>query len=238
VPTGTGEVDPKQNVTCVEIERTRSEPSAYRRFLRAELRNKPVWPTLLFIFVAPRISDAIQEMARMNTKSVASSAFTFVASILCIVLVMRPTVVSGASMMPTLHDKDVLIVSPLAERLFQPTRGDIVTVCLSASPLCGFIFSGDTQYVKRIVAVPGDVVRYSSCNILVTTRTGREIKDTQPTMSCHDRWDFKQIVLPEGMYFVAGDNRGNSLDSRYFGPVSRAQIHAKVLAQMRLTLVP
>jgi signal peptidase I len=174
----------------------------------------------------------------MNTKSVASSAFTFLASILCIVLVMRPTVVSGASMMPTLHDKDVLIVSPLAERLFQPIRGDIVTVCLSANPLCGFVFSGDTQYVKRIVAVPGDVVRYSSCNILVTTRTGREIKDTQPTMSCHDRWDFKQIVLPEGMYFVAGDNRGNSLDSRIFGPVSRAQIHAKVLAEMRLTWAP
>jgi len=126
------------------------------------------------------------------------SAFTFVASILCIVLVMRPTVVSGASMMPTLHDKDVLIVSPLAERLFQPIRGDIVTVCLSANPLCGFVFSGDTQYVKRIVAVPGDVVRYSACNILVNTGTGREIKDTHPTMSCHDRWDFKQIVLPEG----------------------------------------
>src|SRR5215467_13496482 len=174
----------------------------------------------------------------MTTKSLAPSALTVVAFIFCMALVVRPTIVSGASMMPTLHDKDVLIASPLAKRLLQPTRGDIVTVCLSANPLCGFVFSADTQYVKRIVAVPGDAVRYSSCNILVTTRTGREIKDTQPTMSCHDRWDFKQIVLPEGMYFVAGDNRGNSLDSRFFGPVSRAQIHAKVLAQMRLTLVP
>jgi signal peptidase I len=84
----------------------------------------------------------------MNTKSVASSAFTVVASILCMLLVMRPTVVSGASMMPTLHDKDVLIASPLAGRLLQPNRGDIVTICLSANPLCGFVFSGDTQYVK------------------------------------------------------------------------------------------
>jgi signal peptidase I len=96
------------------------------------------------------------------------------------VLVMRPTVVSGASMMPTLHDKDVLITSPLAKRLFQPTRGDIVTICLSANPLCGFVFSKDTQYVKRIVAVPGDVVRYSSCNIFVTTGTGQKVKDTEP----------------------------------------------------------
>jgi signal peptidase I len=71
-------------------------------------------------------------MSRMNTKSVASSALTVAASILCMVLVMRPTVVSGASMVPTLHDKDVLVASPLAKRLFQPTRGDIVTVCLSA----------------------------------------------------------------------------------------------------------
>jgi signal peptidase I len=174
----------------------------------------------------------------MNTKSVASSAFTVVASILCIFLVMRPTVVSGASMMPTLHDKDVLIASVLAERLLQPHRGDIVTVCLSANPLCGFSFSGDTQYVKRIVAVPGDAVRYSNCSILVTTENGQKVNDTEPTMACRDWGDFKQIVLADGMYFVAGDNRGNSLDSRIFGPVSKSQINARVLAQMRLTWVP
>ena len=171
----------------------------------------------------------------MNTKSVASSVLTVAACIFCTVLVMRPTFVSGASMMPTLHDKDVLITSPLAKRLFEPTRGDIVTICLSANPLCGFAFSGDTQYVKRIVAIPGDVVRYSTCNIFVTTGTGQKVKDTEPTMACHDWGDFKQIVLPDRMYFVAGDNRGNSLDSRVFGPVSKSQIHAKVLAQMRLT---
>jgi signal peptidase I len=174
----------------------------------------------------------------MNIKSVVSSAFTVAASVLGIVLVLGPTVVSGASMMPTLHDKDILIASPLAERLFQPSRGDIVTLCLSANPLCGFIFSGDTQYVKRIVAVPGDGVRYSTCNIFVTTGTGQEVKDTEPTMACYDREDFKQIVLSKGMYFVAGDNRGNSLDSRIFGPVSKSQIHARVLAQMRLTWAP
>ena len=174
----------------------------------------------------------------MNTKSLAPSALTVVAFIFCMVLVMRPTVVSGASMMPTLHDKDVLIASPLAKRLFQPTRGDIVTVCLSANPLCGFVFSGDTQYVKRLVGVPGDVVRYGTCNIFVTTRTGQKVKDTEPTMVCQDRDEFKQIVLRERMYFVAGDNRGNSLDSRIFGPVSKSQINATVLAQIRLTWTP
>jgi signal peptidase I len=174
----------------------------------------------------------------MNTKSAVSSALTVMACFLSITVVMRPTVVSGASMMPTLHDKDVLIASPLAERLLQPNRGDIVTICLSANPLCGFVFSGDTQYVKRIVAVPGDAVRYSNCSILVTTRSGQKVNDTEPTMACRDWIDFKQIVLAEGMYFVAGDNRGNSLDSRIFGPVSKSQINAKVLAQVRLTWVP
>jgi signal peptidase I len=171
----------------------------------------------------------------MNTKSAVSSAFTVVACIVCMGFVMRPTVVSGASMMPTLHDKDVLITSPLAKRLFEPSRGDIVTVCLSSNPLCGFVFSGDAQYVKRIVAIPGDVVRYSTCSIFVTTATGRKIEDAVPTMACHDWSDFKRIVLLKGMYFVAGDNRGNSLDSRIFGPVNKSQIHAKVVAQLRLT---
>jgi signal peptidase I len=174
----------------------------------------------------------------MNTRSAASSALTVAACVFCIGVVLRPTVVSGASMMPTLHDKDILIASPLAERLFQPARGDIVTVCLSASPLCGFVFSGDTQYVKRIVAVPGDTVRYGSCNVFVTTGSGQRLSDAEPTMACRDRGELKEVLLPEGMYFVAGDNRGNSFDSRVFGPISKSQINAKVLAQVRLTWAP
>jgi signal peptidase I len=174
----------------------------------------------------------------MNTKSVASSALTVAACMLCMVLVMRPTIVSGASMMPTLHDKDVLITSPLAKRLFEPARGEIVTICLSENLLCGFVFSADTQYVKRIVAVPGDIVRYGSCSIFVTTGTGQIVHDIEPTMACDDWGEFKQVVLPDGMYFVAGDNRGNSLDSRIFGPVNKSQIHAKVLAQIRVTWAP
>ena len=174
----------------------------------------------------------------MNARSTTSSLLTVLACVLCITLVMRPTFVSGASMMPTLHDKDVLITSPLTTQLFQPRRGDIVTVCLSASPLCGFIFSRDTQYVKRIVALPGDRVRYGGCAVVVTTAAGDELRDAAPTMACREWSDLKQIVVPDGMYFVAGDNRGNSFDSRIFGPVSRSQINAKVLAQMRLTWAP
>ena len=174
----------------------------------------------------------------MNIKSVVSSALTVLACGLGVTLVMRPTVVSGASMMPTLHDKDVLITSPLATQLFRPTRGDIVTICLSATPLCGFIFSRDTQYVKRIVAVPGDLVRYGACNIFVTTPAGEKVRDTEPTMACREWSDLKQVVIPDGLYFAAGDNRGNSFDSRVFGLVSKSQIHAKVLVQMRLTWAP
>jgi len=174
----------------------------------------------------------------MKTKSVASSALAVVACVLCVTLVMRPTIVSGASMMPTLHDKDVLITSPLAKQVFQPARGDIVTICLSADPLCGSVFSGDTQYVKRIVAVPGDVVRYGACNIFVTTAGGQKLRDPEPTMPCREWTELKQVVIPAGMYFVAGDNRGNSLDSRIFGPVTKSQIHAQVLAQIRLTWAP
>ena len=127
----------------------------------------------------------------MNARSIASTALTVVAAVFCITLVMRPTVVSGASMMPTLHDRDLLITSPLAKELFQSQRGDIVTVCLSANPLCGFVFAGDTQYVKRIVAVGGDTVRYDACNVFVTTASGQNIRDTQPTMACRGWNDAK-----------------------------------------------
>ena len=166
----------------------------------------------------------------MNIKSTACSALTVMASVFCMTVALRPTLVSGASMMPTLHDKDVLITSPLAKEFFQPTRGDIVTICLAASPLCGFIFSGAAQYVKRIVAVSGDTVRYSACNIVVTTAAGQKIRDTERTMPCRDWGDLKQVVIPDGMYFVAGDNRGNSLIREFSGQsanpksIPRAQI--------------
>jgi signal peptidase I len=83
--------------------------------------------------------------------------------------------------------------------------------------------------------VPGDTVRYGACNIVVTTAAGQKLTDAEPTMACREWSGLKQVVIPDGMYFVAGDNRGNSLDSRIFGPVSKSQIHAKVLAQMRFT---
>lgn len=72
-------------------------------------------------------------------------------------------------------------------------------------------FFGSTQYVKRIVAVAGDIVRYSACNIFVTTAAGQEVRDTEPTMACRDWGDLKQVVVPDGMYFVAGDNRAIAL---------------------------
>ena len=174
----------------------------------------------------------------MNTKPLASSALTVVACFLCVTFVLRPTVVSGASMMPTLHDKDVLITSPLARHCFNP-HGATLLPFASPQILCvDLFFSGDTQYVKRIVAVPGDTVHYGACNIFVTTAAGEKVRDTEPTMTCREWSDLKQVVIPDEMYFVAGDNRGNSLDSRFFGLVSKSQIHANVLAQMRLTWAP
>jgi signal peptidase I len=137
-------------------------------------------------------------MSRMNIRSVASSALTVAVAAVCMVFVMRPTIVSGASMMPSLHDRDLLIASPLAKRMFEPARGDIVTVCLSANPLCGFAFSGDTQYVKRVVALPGDVVRYGSCNIFVTTATGRQVEDIEPTMACPTAATSRRSCSPPG----------------------------------------
>ena len=86
--------------------------------------------------------------------------------------------------------------------------------------------------------MPGDTVRYGSCNVFVTTANGERLNDREPTMACRDAGAFKEVLLPEGMYFVAGDNRGNSLDSRVFGPISKSQINAKVLAQMRFTWAP
>jgi signal peptidase I len=139
---------------------------------------------------------------------------------------IQPFYVEGASMEPNFHDHEYLIIDEISYRFNQPKRGDIIV----------FRYPRDPQeyYIKRVIGLPGEKV---------------EVKDGQVKIYNSDNVDgliLDEEYLPEGLktenssgqeqvqlendeYFVMGDNRNSSKDSRVFGPVDKSFITGRVL---------
>jgi signal peptidase I len=133
--------------------------------------------------------------------------------------------VEGQSMAPTLADQDRLIVNKLAYRLADPQRGDIVMLYYPLNP--------DKSFVKRVIAEEGDTVRIVDGRVYVNDVPLRD-DYVPPEYRSHDDWGPQ--VIPEGYYFVMGDHRNNSSDSRHWGFVPKRYIIGKV--QLRWWPVP
>ena len=133
--------------------------------------------------------------------------------------------VEGQSMAPTLADQDRLIVNKLAYRLGEPHVGDIVMLYYPLNP--------NKSFVKRVIAEEGDQVRVVDGRVF---RNDVPMDDTfVPTeYRSHDDWGPQ--VVPEGYYFVMGDHRNNSSDSRHWGWVPKKYIIGKV--QLRWWPIP
>jgi len=133
--------------------------------------------------------------------------------------------VEGQSMAPTLSDQDRLIVNKLAYRLAEPRRGDIVMLYYPLNP--------DKSFVKRVIAEEGDQVRIVEGRVFVNDVPMQD-DFVPPEYRSHD--DFGPSVVPEGYYFVMGDHRNNSSDSRHWGFVPKKYIIGKV--QLRWWPIP
>lgn len=137
--------------------------------------------------------------------------------------------VSGESMMPILHDQDKVIVSKIAYTLGEIDRLDVL------------VFHNDENedYVKRVIGIPGDIITYENDQLYVN----KEPVD-EPFLNTHPAYvnpdenlteDFTlesltgNMRVPEDSYFVLGDNRRQSLDSRYFKFVKTDQVVGQVV---------
>jgi signal peptidase I len=147
-------------------------------------------------------------------KTVASAA---VYATLIVTFGFQVARVEGMSMAPTLEDQDRLIVNKLIYRLSAPRRGDIVMLYYPVNP--------DKSFVKRIIAEEGDFVRIVDGRVYVNDVPLPDDYVPQEYRS-HDDWG--PSVIQEGYYFVMGDHRNNSSDSRHWGPVPKKYIIGKV----------
>jgi signal peptidase I len=126
--------------------------------------------------------------------------------------------VDGRSMSPTLEDHDRLIVNKLAYEIGEPLPGDIVMLYYPRDP--------EKMFVKRVIAKEGDTVRIVDGRVTVNDLPLHDEDYVPSEYRSHDDWGPQ--VVQDGYYFVMGDHRNNSSDSRHWGPVPKKYIVGKV----------
>ncbi len=139
-------------------------------------------------------------------------------SIFIIVFLYQPVKVEGTSMMPGVADQERIFINKFVYRFEAIERGDVVV----------FRYPGDPSknYIKRIVGVPGDRIEIFRGAVLVN---GNRLVEPYVPMEFRDERSMGEVVVPEGDYFVMGDHRNLSSDSRDFGVVERAAICGKAV---------
>lgn len=134
---------------------------------------------------------------------------------------VKPFYVRGASMEPTFADREYLLIDEITYRFHEPKRGDVVVFKYPLDP--------GEFFIKRIVGMPGDRISIANGKVIITNedRTDGVILDEEYTAFAHTSGN-EDVTLNPDEYFVMGDNRSASLDSRNFGPVKEDFLVGKV----------
>jgi signal peptidase I len=123
---------------------------------------------------------------------------------------------SGQSMEPDFHNNEYVLVNKMAYLFQQPQRGDVV--------IFHYPFDIHKDFIKRLVGLPGDTIHVTSSNVIINGQTIRE-----PYIRVPFNFEGNTWKLGPDQFFVMGDNRDNSLDSRIWGPLARSYIIGKVV---------
>ena len=176
-----------------------------------EVGNPNPVPATAHTEFVPRSLPVVAVWARDLLVSLAISAFI-------IIFLYQPVKVEGTSMMPGLEDQERIFVNKFVYRWEPISRGDIVV----------FRYPRDTtkSYIKRVIGVAGDRVRIDNGQVYVNDEPIRE--DYVPSEYADAR-TCREVIVPADSYFVLGDHRTMSNDSRDFGPVSERYIYGKAV---------
>src|SRR5690348_150088 len=133
-----------------------------------------------------------------------------------IIFLYQPVKVEGSSMMPSLADQERIFVNKFVYRLEPIERGDIVVFRYPRDP--------SKSFIKRVIGLAGDRIRIDAGRVFVN---GKPLDEDYIPEVYEDQRTYPEIVVPPNAYFVLGDHRTMSNDSRDFGPVDSVYIYGK-----------
>ena len=139
-----------------------------------------------------------------------------IASVLIITFLYQPVRVEGTSMLPRLEDRDRLFINKFVYHIEAIERGDVVVFHYPRDP--------EKSYIKRVIALPGDTLRIDHGRVFVN---GILLREPYVPAGYRDNRSLAQMTIPPDFYFMMGDHRSISSDSRDFGPVERSLIYGK-----------
>jgi signal peptidase I len=144
--------------------------------------------------------------------------FSVIVSSFIILFVYQPVKVEGGSMEPGLEDQERIFINKLVYRWEKIERSDIVVFRYPRDP--------HKSFIKRVIGLPGDRVRIAFGHVYLN---GKLISEPYVPDDFLDTRSYPETLVPPNAYFVLGDHRSMSNDSRDFGPVSRSFIYGKAV---------
>jgi signal peptidase I len=192
--------------------------------LIANKRDIP-YQSLLKNFLQEKINEELQTpFLKLRRKAVRTTIVSTLGIMITFLItynfLIQPIKAVGPSMTPSLPTNTYYWLDKLAYRLIKPQRGDVV------------VFNSPTQlgsqFVKRVIGLPGDKIKIVNNRIKVNDQLLNEDYITGETNSKMFPNDEMEIIVPGNSYYVLGDNRDESTDSRDFGFVSRENIIGRV----------
>ena len=166
---------------------------------------------------------------KTKIKNIIKEIIPYVVILIVVILIktylVSPIQVNGVSMMNTLHDRDIMILNKINYRFNKIKRFDIVVVKYQ-----------DTYLIKRVIGLPGESIEYKDNKLYVDGKYIKEDFLSQDTIT--EDFTLNDVInektIPKNTYFVMGDNREHSSDSRVLGVFSKKEIEGKT----SLTIFP
>ncbi len=136
--------------------------------------------------------------------------------------IFQPFIVKGISMEPNFYQGDYLIIDEITYRFRDVKRGEVVVFKYPQNP--------SEKFIKRIIGLPGEIIYLEVAQITIVNRFGKKkILDESSYLNSQTLFNKKEIFLDEDEYFVLGDNRPNSFDSRNWGILPKENIIGRTL---------
>ena len=165
----------------------------------------------------PPVEPAVEKSHSFREEAWETFRFLLIALVIVVpirIFIAQPFIVSGASMDPTFKDKQYLIVDELSYHLGDPSRGDVAIFKYPKNP--------KQYFIKRVIGLPGETVLVNGQGqVFIKDADGKIVLTMKEPYVKLPKDDSVERTLKLGEYFMMGDNRSGSFDSRAWGPVNR-----------------